>query len=436
MTSSSWAQSAHLVRSAGFGGSGALVDAVERQGVRAWVLQSLQADPGDDAGAAATPVPAFEPVAVLNRGASREERQKRRQEARQQVNELTTWWIRRMVAASNPMAEKLTFGWHNHFATSASKVRSAAMLLGQNEALRSLGRGSFLDLADAMAKDPAMLVWLDGQKNTAQAPNENLAREFMELFALGHGGGYTEADVKEGARALTGWTVSRADRRAKLVARRHDARPKTLLGTTADLDAAGFVRVVLGQDASAPFVVGRWWRLLAGPGGPPPAALDRLLAAYGPGRDLRAMFGALFTDPAYVAAAGSVVMSPVEWVVGSMRALSVTADDATVRKAAATMRSLGQLPLHPPNVSGWPSGQAWLSTAAATTRVRAATTLVKGADLHAVEDQPASARVEAVVHLLGIPVLSGRTAAELKKHVSVPPRLVATALVCPENLVI
>ena len=111
-----------------------------------------------------------------------------------------------------------------------------------------------------------------------------------------------------------------------------------------------------------------------------------MVAAYGPGRDLRAMFGALFTDPAFGTAAGSVVLSPVEWVVGSMRALSVTTDDATVRKAAAMMRSLGQVPLDPPNVSGWPSGQAWLSTASATTRVRAATTLVKAADLHAVED--------------------------------------------------
>ena len=436
MTSTSWAQSAHLVRSAGFGGSGALVDAVDRRGAAAWVQQSLQAGPRDDPGATATPVPAFEAIAPLGQGASRDDRQKRRQAARQQVNELVAWWVRRMVTVQNPVLEKLTFGWHNHFATSASKVRSAPMLLGQNETLRAVGRGSFLGLAEAMVKDPAMLVWLDGQKNTATAPNENLAREFMELFALGHGGGYTETDVKEGARALTGWTVSRADGTARFVARRHDSRPKTLLGTTADLDATGFVTVVLGHDASAPFVVRRWWRLLAGSDGPPPDALARVVAAYGPGRNLRAMFGALFTDPAFVTAAGSVVMSPVEWVVGSMRALSLTTDDATVRKAVAAMRSLGQVPFNPPNVSGWPSGQAWLSTAAATTRVRAATTLVKTADLHAVEDQPASARVEAVAHLLGIPTLSARTAAELKKHVGLPPRLVATALVCPENLVI
>ena len=436
MTSTSWAQNAHLVRSAGFGGAGVLVDAVDRQGAAAWVEQSLHDDLSHDPGATATPAPAFEVLAPLGKGASRDDRLKRRQAQRQQVNELLTWWIRRMATATNPMVEKLTFGWHNHFATSASKVWSASMLLGQNETLRTLGRGSFLDLAEAMVTDPAMLVWLDGQLNTAKAPNENLAREFMELFALGHGGGYTETDVKEGARALTGWTVSRVDGAASFVARRHDSKLKTLLGTTADLDATGFVQVVLGHDASAPFVVGRWWRLLAGPGGPPPEALARMVAAYGPGRDLRAMFGALFTDPAFGTAAGSVVLSPVEWVVGSMRALSVTTDDATVRKAAAMMRSLGQVPLDPPNVSGWPSGQAWLSTASATTRVRAATTLVKAADLHAVEDQPASARVEAVAHLLGIPRLSGRTAAELKKHVGLPPRLVATALVCPENLVI
>ena len=248
MTSSAgWSAAAHLVRSTGFGASGDLVDAVAAAGPSAWLQASLRAAPDSDPGAAAAPPPTFEAVAPLGQDASTEQKQQRRKQVADQVTQLTAWWIRRMVAVQNPVVEKLTFGWHNHFATSATKVRSAPMLLAQNATLRAKGRGSFTDLADAMVVDPALLFWLDGQQNTVKAPNENLSREFMELFTLGRSGGYTEQDVREGARALTGWTLDRSTGSAAFVARRHDAKPKTLLGTTADLDAPGFVRVLLDQ---------------------------------------------------------------------------------------------------------------------------------------------------------------------------------------------
>jgi uncharacterized protein (DUF1800 family) len=308
--------------------------------------------------------------------------------------------------------------------------------LAQNATLRAKGRGSFTDLAEAMVVDPALLFWLDGQQNTAKAPNENLSREFMELFTLGRSGGYTEQDVREGARALTGWTLDRGTGSAVLVPRRHDSGTKTVLGTTADLDARGFVRLLLDQPASAPFVATRWWQLLAGSEAPPAEALDRLVAAYGPERNLAGLFGAMLTDDAYAATAGSLVGSPVEWVVGAMRSLHVRTDDDSVKKAAAALRALGQLPFFPPNVSGWPSGQAWLSTASATTRVQTAAFLARAGDLGAVDSAAQAGRVDAVAHLLGIPHFSDRTVAELKTHTNDPQRLVAMALVAPENLVI
>jgi len=437
MTSSTgWAAAAHLVRSTGFGASGDLVDAVAAAGTSAWLEASLRAAPDSDSGAAANPPPTFEPIPAVGQDASREEKQRRRQQANDQVAQLTAWWIRRMVAVQNPVVEKLTFGWHNHFATSATKVKSAPMLLAQNQTLRSKGRGSFTDLAEAMVVDPALMFWLDGQQNTAKAPNENLARELMELFTLGRTGGYTEQDVREAARALTGWTIDRASGSAAFVPRRHDPGSKTVLGTTADLDAAGLVRVLLDQEASAPYVVARWWQLLAGPEPPAAATLDRVVAAYGPNRDLGAMFGAMLTDPAYAATAGSLVASPVEWVVGAMRSLKVPTDDDMVKKAAGAMRALGQLPLYPPNVSGWPSGQAWLSTASATTRVQTASVLARAGDLGPVEAAAPSGRVDAVAHLLGIASFSDRTLTELRTHTNDPQRLVAMALVAPENLVI
>jgi uncharacterized protein (DUF1800 family) len=437
MTSSAgWAAAAHLVRSTGFGASGDLVDAVAAAGTSAWLEASLRAAPESDPGAAATPAPTFEALEPLGANASREDRQKRRQQETEQVTQLVAWWIRRMVAVRNPLVEKLTFGWHNHFATSATKVRSAAMLSTQNQTLRSHGRGSFTDLAEAMVVDPALLFWLDAQQNTAKAPNENLARELMELFTLGRAGGYTEQDVREGARALTGWTIDRSTGSAAFVPRRHDAGSKTVLGTAANLDAPGLVHVLLDQKAAATHLVTRWWSLLAAPTAPPADTLDRAVRAHGPGRDLGAMFAAMLTDSGYASTAGSLVASPVEWVVGAMRALRVPTDDAMVRKAAGAMRALGQLPFYPPNVSGWPSGQAWLSTASATTRVQTASVLARAGDLGRVQAAAPSARVDAVARLLGIPSLSNRTLTELRTHTDDPQRLVAMALVAPENLVI
>lgn len=437
MTSSaSWAAAARVVRSVGFGAPGGLVDAVDAAGPASWLATSLSAPAESDPGAAATPAPTFPALPPLGQGATMEQKRQRRQQEGDQVTQLVAWWVTRMVTVQNPLVEKLTFGWHNHFATSSTKVKSATMLLNQNAQLRALGRGSFTDLAQAMVVDPAMLFWLDAQQNSVKAPNENLSREFMELFTLGHGGGYTEQDVREGARALTGWTLARADGTATFVPARHDNKPKTVLGTTGNLDAHGFVGVVLDQPASAPHVATRWWNLVASPDAPPADALARMTAAYGPSRNLAALFAAMMTDPAYAASAGSLVASPVEWVVGAMRALAVKPDAATVKKVMGAMRALGQLPLAPPNVSGWPSGQAWLSTASAASRVQTAALLAKAGDLHTVQDAAPTSRVDAVAHLLGIPSFSDRTAAELKSHVNDPQRLVAAALVSPENLVI
>ena len=216
-----------------------------------------------------------------------------------------------MVAVDEPFGEKLTFLWHNHFATAATKVRRAGWLAGQNETLRRAGRGDFRSLAVAMLTDPAMLFWLDGQKNSAAAPNENLSREFMELFALGHGDGYTEQDVREGARALTGWRF-RPNGSVYQSARAHDDGVKTVLGVTGNLDTTGFCDAVLSRAASARFVASRMWSQLVSANPPSAPTLDRLVAAYGAQRDLRALLTAMLTSADFVAAHGTIVIGPVD----------------------------------------------------------------------------------------------------------------------------
>ncbi len=433
-TSTEWAAAARLVRRAGFGATGAAVDEAARMGAAAWVRRGLTATPASDPGVAATPPPEVPPPAPLAKDATQEARKARTKQLSEQSRALTTWWLQRMMSVENPVVEKLTFGWHNHFATSSAKVKVARAMLDQNETLRRLGRGSFTDLATALVTDAAMIRWLDGDTNTAASPNENLSREFLELFALGHGGGYTEQDVREGARALTGWTVA-PDGTTRLVPRRHDSGTKTVLGRTGPLDTAAFVGAVLDQPTSAAYLTTRWWQLLVAPTAPPAESLTRIVAAYGGGRDLQALFTAILTDEHLAGQAGSLVVSPVEWLVGAARALRTPTDAATVARFQPTLRALGQTPFYPPSVAGWPSGNAWLSTASATNRMDAAVKLVALADLTDVTSAPANARIDLVAHRLGIPHLSDRTVSTLRTVIQDPKQLVATVLVSPEYLV-
>ena len=188
-----WLGAARLVRRTGFGATGAQVDAVVASGTTAFLAAAQASDAAADAGVAQLPTPTFSPLSPLGENADTAARNNLRSQITDQLRELTAWWLRRMVQVDQPLVEKLTFLWHNHFATAATKVRVATLMLGQNQTLRAQARGNFRTLALAMLTDPAMLLWLDGQKNVAGAPNENLSREFMELFTLGHGNGYTEA---------------------------------------------------------------------------------------------------------------------------------------------------------------------------------------------------------------------------------------------------
>src|SRR5207248_2266852 len=206
-------------------------------------------------GSASAPMPALDadPVVALPKDADRAARQAAQQQVRQQAQDSVLWWLDRMVAAEHQFAEKLVFFWHGHFATSVEKVRSAAAMLRQQQTFRDLGAGDFGPFLKAMLRDPALIVWLDGQQNTRAAPNENLARESMELFTLGVGN-YTEADVRAAARALTGWQVRRGDATATFNPRRHDPADKTVLGVTGPLDTDGYADVLLAQPPS----VGGW----------------------------------------------------------------------------------------------------------------------------------------------------------------------------------
>lgn len=349
--------------------------------------------------------------------------------------QLTGWWLRRMLAVEQPFGEKATFVWHSHFATSLKKVKIASLMLQHNERQRGLATSRFDTLAYTMLLDAATQRWLDNVRNTVTGPNENLSREFMEVFTLGHADGYTEHDVRDGARALTGYKVDPHDGTVSLRPALHDTGAKTVFGHTGDFDAKGFCDAVLARPGCARYVVARLFGRLVSDRAADDATQDRLLAAYGPRRDLAELLVAMFTDHAFDDARDTFVVGPVEWLIGAMRALGVTADsDAELRQTTATLDALGQLPFFPPSVGGWPSGAVWLSTAAADLRFRAAGRLVQHADLDDLTGSP-TARVEAIAYRLGIATWSDRTLAVLRGTAGDVRQLAAVALNSPEYLV-
>ncbi|MCD2187832.1 DUF1800 domain-containing protein [Actinomycetospora soli] len=348
------------------------------------------------------------------------------------------WWLDRMATVQAPRAEKITWFWHGHFATSLDKVRDAGLMLTQNQTLRTKGQDSLAQLAQAMVVDPALNVWLDNQTNRKFAPNENLGRELMELFTLGVGE-YSESDVKQAARALTGWTYQ--DRRLTFAKSKFDDGPKTVLGTTADLDASGLVDMLTARADSARFIATRLWNRLVSSDPPSEPELERLTDAYGPGTSVRGLLRALATSETFRDPRATLVKQPVDWAMGLARAVGRpigTLDDKDRTTALNQLKALGQVPFKPPNVGGWPAGAPYITPTATVARVRFATALLTDASLKppAVDDPPSgtNARLEWARATLGVDAWSARTRAALSP-IGDPRQLLIAAAVSPEFVV-
>jgi uncharacterized protein (DUF1800 family) len=418
---------AHLLRRAGFAPTAAEIDAATAAGYGATVDALLDFSAPDPADAA--PGPAFSPSSPLaERTLTPVQRQAAQRQRNVEFSALQRWWLARMAATSHPLREKLTFYWHGHFATSYDKVRLPALMYGQNQLFRTLGAGGFEALTEAVAKDPAMMIWLDTSTDKASHPNENFARELMELFTLGIGN-YTEDDVREAARAFTGWVL---DPRSLTWAERpaqHDFGSKTVLGRTGDWDGTDVVRILVGSAASQRFLAARVWGHFAYPVSAADPIVTDLLPATG---NMTALLRAVFDHPAFVSpeARQGLVKQPVEWLLSLVRVIGVPADST---RLVPILGGLGQVPFRPPNVGGWPQNGYWLTTASSLARLQAATFATRSADLSPVADAAPSQRVEAAAHLLGVAWSDG-TARALAGAAADPRQLVTLALIAPESV--
>jgi uncharacterized protein (DUF1800 family) len=282
----------------------------------------------------------------------------------QKVLGLRAWWLQEMVSAPTPadaLRERMTLFWHNHFVSSQQKVKSASLLLQQNLLLRRHALGNFGELLHAVGKDPAMIVYLDSATNRRGSPNENFAREVMELFTLGEGH-YSEQDIKEAARAFTGWSVEPESGEFKWRAPAHDTGIKRVLGVEGDFDGDAVLDILLRQPAAAEFIAGKLWREFVSPQ-PDARAVQRVAANFrDSGYEMKAALRALLLSPHFWARENraTLVKSPADLVVGSVRTLDIRISDAL--PLAFTLRNLGQDLFAPPNVKGWPGGEAWINS--------------------------------------------------------------------------
>lgn len=292
------------------------------------------------------------------------------QEQRMQANrrelierglEIRTWWVAEMLSTPTPLTEKMTLFWHNHFATSQQKVRSAQLMYRQNVLLRSYALGNFGALLREISKDPAMLVYLDGAQNRKGAPNENFARELMELFTLGEGQ-YNEADIKEVARAFTGWSLEPETGEFRFRRGIHDDGEKTVFGARGRLNGDDIVTLLLRQPGTGEFIVGKLWQEFVSPE-PSPAAVKRLATLWRDSNyEIKPLMRAMLLSDDFWSPANraSLVKSPVDLVIGSLRQFRFSVEDPA--PFAIILRQLGQDLFGPPNVKGWPGGEAWLNT--------------------------------------------------------------------------
>jgi uncharacterized protein (DUF1800 family) len=343
--------------------------------------------------------------------------------------ELISWWLDRMVVSDYPLAERMTWFWHGHWATSISKVVYPLAMQKQNDTLRDFALANFKDMAKAMVVDGALNYWLDNEENYITSPNENLARELMELMTIGVNN-FTQRDVTQAARALTGYNTVQWTGAVSFDAQQHYPHPLTVLGTTSKLDAQTLASLIVSKDLNAKFITDRmWFRFVSGTSKPP----SPLVASFA-SRDINSLVSALVYSDAWSNPANSLVKSPIEWFVGACRAMKLRPSKLNAGNLQWELSQMGQLPFNPPNVGGWPYGQAWLSGVAFQYRFEVAASMVTAGDLSPLS-VPKGKMVEACADWLGIPEWSSRTASTLAAATSNPEEFATVALLSPEYAV-
>ena len=319
------------------------------------------------------------------RGLSAEEAEKKRremqreiqQQSRRQGLEAQHWWFNRMLNTKAPLREKMTLFWHDHFATSIQKVKQPVLLLKQNDLFREYAFGNFRDLTQKVVRDPAMMLYLDTQRSSKSMPNENFAREIMELFTLGEGN-YTEEDVKQAARAFTGYQLNRLNGEVMQSAKAWDAGEKTIFGKTGAYNGKDVVNLIFKNEACAKFMVTKLWEFFAYEK-PVDSAMEDLAETFRKNEyELKPVLREIFLSREFYGekSMATQIKSPVQYLVQLLKELDM--ESAPLGFPIMGQTQLGQVLFMPPNVAGWDWGKAWINTNTLLTRYNLAGSLTKG----------------------------------------------------------
>ncbi len=313
-----------------------------------------------------TPLPSWtkEPFFKPRKKQSNEEKKAIRKKLRKQSWALKQWWIEEMIASPNPANEWMTLFWHNHFTSSFKKVKSPLLLYKQNQLLRENALGNFGLMLRAIAKDPAMLIYLDNRSNKKNAPNENFARELLELFTLGEGF-YTEVDIKEAARAFSGWSIDK-EAKYKYKAWAHDTGVKTFMGKTAKMSGDDIIDVILANPRTSVYLTEKLWLSLVNQDIESNTAKNEIerIAAILKNNNyaIKPWLRAMLLSSSFTAKQNRAVLikSPLELIVGMYKQTGMPVKNK--KSLPKLVKSMGQDLMDPPNVKGWAGGQAWITS--------------------------------------------------------------------------
>ncbi len=357
----SFADARHLLNRTGFG---AELDAIQQlnQQDRQQAIKKLLAAPRNFR----LPTPKLHDFQTLRamRKTSADAKMAAKQQVRKELKQIKLWAIDQALQNPNALQEKMTWFWHNHFTSSLrSSMRSAELLMGQTQLIRQHALGNFADLLRAIPYDPLMLVYLDGIKNVREKPNENFARELLELFTLGEGH-YSEQDIKEIARAFTGWRLHGKTGKVFLHKKSHDTGTKTVFGSSGNFNGDDIIELLLQHPRTAEWIAEKMWPVFISLTPPDKAVIQQWANAFRTsGYDISTLLQAILTSEVFwhPATRATLVKSPLDLVIGSMRAMGLAKDKLPLSALNLQLRRMGQNIYLPPNVKGWPGGRSWIN---------------------------------------------------------------------------
>ena len=278
-----------------------------------------------------------------------------------ETQRLGLWWANRMIASPRPLEEKLTLFWHGHFATGQNKVRDYRMMLQQNRMLRANASGTLRDLLVGILKDPGMLVYLDNGENVKSHPNENFGRELLELFSMGVGN-YSERDVREAARAFTGWTNDVLT--YKFDTEQHDFGEKTFLGRTGPLNGEDIIDTILAQPVTGEYMAGKLYRYFVRDEISSDVKADLGRSFRASGYQIKPLMRRMLLSKDFYStpSVATQIKSPVHLVVSTYKKMGLR-EIPTIPDFGRMTGGLGQTLFEPPNVAGWAGGRTWITPA-------------------------------------------------------------------------